>query len=146
MPWLADTNILIRFINADDPLHELVRRAIAALMARGARLCYSQQSRREFWNVCTRPLRANGLGYTIDETRQALAEVDATFSRLQDIPAGAFEWDRLVTQHQVVGRAVHDAQLVASMLVHGVTHLLTLNDADFARYSGEITVVHPRDV
>jgi hypothetical protein len=30
------------------------------------------------------------------------------------------------------------------MHVHGVTHLLTLNDKDFTRYS-DITVVHPRD-
>jgi hypothetical protein len=31
------------------------------------------------------------------------------------------------------------------MRVHGVTHLLTFNTQDFARYSG-ITAVHPRDV
>ena len=31
------------------------------------------------------------------------------------------------------------------MLVHGITHVLTFNVADFARYS-EITVVHPHDV
>jgi hypothetical protein len=30
----------------------------------------------------------------------------------------------------------HDARLVAAMIVHGVTHLLTFNGADFARYSG----------
>jgi hypothetical protein len=29
------------------------------------------------------------------------------------------------------------------MMVHGVTHLLTLNTADFTRYP-EITAVHPR--
>jgi len=33
--------------------------------------------------------------------------------------------------------------LVAAMHVHGVTHLLTLNVRDFARYPG-ITVVHPQ--
>jgi hypothetical protein len=38
---------------------------------------------------------------------------------------------------------VHDARLVAAMHVHGVTHLLTLNVRDFARYPG-ITVVHPQ--
>jgi hypothetical protein len=29
------------------------------------------------------------------------------------------------------------------MLVHGITHLLTLDEHDFGRYPG-ITVVHPR--
>lgn len=37
------------------------------------------------------------------------------------------------------------AKLVASMLVHGLTHILTFNFGDFARYS-EITAVHPDDV
>ena len=40
---------------------------------------------------------------------------------------------------------MHDARLVATMLVHGVTDLLTLNDRDFSRYVG-IRAVHPRDV
>jgi hypothetical protein len=51
-----------------------------------------------------------------------------------------------VRQYDVVGRAVHDAQLVASMLVNGITHILTLNGADFQRYVAEITVVHPREL
>jgi hypothetical protein len=40
---------------------------------------------------------------------------------------------------------MHDARLVASMRVFGVTHIRTLNDRDFARYPG-ITAVHPRAV
>lgn len=47
--------------------------------------------------------------------------------------------------HAVSGVQVYDARLVAVMKVHDVTHLLTLNDRDFARYSG-ITVVHPSQV
>lgn len=47
--------------------------------------------------------------------------------------------------HSVVGVKVHDARLVAAMHVHGLTHLLTLDDQDFARYPG-VTVVHPHDV
>lgn len=42
----------------------------------------------------------------------------------------------------VSGVRVHDARLVAAMLVHGVGHVLTLNEADFRRYDG-ITVVEP---
>ena len=52
---------------------------------------------------------------------------------------------RLVVAYSVVGVKVHDARLVAAMLVHGVTHLLTLNTNDFTRYSS-ITAVHPRTV
>jgi predicted nucleic acid-binding protein len=37
------------------------------------------------------------------------------------------------------------AYLVASMLVHGVTHILTFNVEDFQRYP-DITVVHPQNM
>src|SRR5437868_6776244 len=76
----------------------------------------------------------NGFGLTIVETLAAIHLIDATFTRLPDVAASGPEWDRIVTQRQVIGRAVHDAQLVASMIVHGITHVLTLNVPDFARY------------
>jgi predicted nucleic acid-binding protein len=47
--------------------------------------------------------------------------------------------------HSVMGVEVHDAKLVASMNVYGITHLLTFNLTDFRRYSG-ITAVSPSDV
>jgi len=40
---------------------------------------------------------------------------------------------------------VHDARLAAAMLVHGLNHILTLNQPDFARYTG-LEVVHPQAV
>ena len=46
---------------------------------------------------------------------------------------------------RVIGKNAHDARLVAAMRVHGVTHLLTFNDQDFARYTG-ITVLTPAAV
>jgi hypothetical protein len=44
--------------------------------------------------------------------------------------------------NQVTGKSGHDARLVAAMVVHGLTHLLTFNTSHFARYSG-ITVLDP---
>ena len=43
--------------------------------------------------------------------------------------------------YAVSGVNVHDARLAAAMKIHGISHLLTLNPADFARYD-HITVVH----
>jgi predicted nucleic acid-binding protein len=40
---------------------------------------------------------------------------------------------------------VYDTRLVASMHVHGITHLLTFNVSDFARFPG-ITAAHPQDI
>ncbi|MFM6282248.1 MAG: PIN domain nuclease, partial [Dolichospermum sp.] len=55
------------------------------------------------------------------------------------------EWEGLVITHSVIGINVHDAKLVAAMLVHGITHILTFNTKDFARYS-EIIAVNPTKI
>ncbi len=44
-------------------------------------------------------------------------------------------WLDLCTRHAVRGRQAHDTRLVAVMLAHGITHLVTLNAGDFERYS-----------
>ena len=38
-------------------------------------------------------------------------------------------------------RRVHDSNIVATMLVHGVSRLLTHNVGDFTRFAGLITLV-----
>lgn len=67
------------------------------------------------------------------------------FTILPDTPAVFPEWEKLVTTDKVIGKPSHDARLVAAMLAHGVTHLLTFNDVDFRRYA-EITVLAPAAV
>jgi predicted nucleic acid-binding protein len=45
----------------------------------------------------------------------------------------------------VVGKAAHDARLVAAIKVHGLAGILTFDKTGFSRYAG-IEVVHPNDV
>jgi predicted nucleic acid-binding protein len=51
-------------------------------------------------------------------------------------------WRTLVIANNVRGVQVHDAHLAATMLAHGVTRILTLNQPDFLRYAG-LEAVHP---
>jgi len=64
---------------------------------------------------------------------------------LPDSPAAYPLWRQLVVRHGVQGVQAHDARLVAWMHVHGITHVVTLNAADFARYPG-ITAWTPQDL
>jgi len=41
------------------------------------------------------------------------------------------------------GRQVHDANIVATMLTHGETELLTFNEVDFRRFGGLIQIISP---
>ena len=47
----------------------------------------------------------------------------------------------LLSQFPSGGKQVHDANIVATMLVHGVPTLPTHNTADFARFSSVIEVL-----
>jgi predicted nucleic acid-binding protein len=119
--------------------------AIATLRVRGEQLHIVPQNLIEFWNVYTRPLERNGLGHTAAEAEAEVNRLKAFFSLLPDTAAIYQEWERLVVVYAVRGVNVHDAKLVAAMLVHGLTRVLTFNISDFARYS-EITAVHPTTV
>ena len=145
MPFLADTNILLRFLEPHDPDYTIVRGAVDKLVSRGEELCYAAQNLVEFWNVCTRPAAQNGFGLSVAETDERAKIIEAELRFLPDSEHVHAEWRRLVVHYAVTGTRVHDTRLVASMLVHGVSHILTLNDRDFARYSG-ISAVHPRTV
>ena len=142
---LTDTNILLRLLEPADSEYTIVRGAVDAIFARGEELCFVSQNLVEFWNVCTRPVDKNGFGLTSAETDVRARLIESRFRFLPDSERVHDEWRRLVVEHSVVGVQVHDARLVAAMLVHDVPQLLTLNNRDFGRYSG-ISVVHPRDI
>jgi len=115
------------------------------LRAAGTVLCFTSQNLAEFWNVCTRPATQNGYGLSIAETDRRAELIESSFTLLPDTEKIHLAWRRLVVVHSVAGVKVHDARLVAAMHVHGVSHLLTLDEQDFLRYPG-ITVVHPRQL
>jgi predicted nucleic acid-binding protein len=143
---IADTGILLRLLQRTDPQHADVRRAVWTLHGRRHRLATAPQNVAEFWNVCTRPASARGgLGLTVPETDRRARVVERLFRVLADGPAAYTAWRRLVVAHGVLGVQVHDARLAGLMESHGVTLLLTLNPADFARYPG-VTALTPAAV
>lgn len=143
--YLLDTNILLRLSKRSDPRHGLVKAALDALTDRGADICCTPQNISEFWNVCTRPSDRNGFGLSISEADEALQAIERTLTVLPDNEQIYRVWRALVVRHRVSGVQVHDARLAAAMQVHGISHILTLNQPDFMRYSS-ISVVHPQDV
>jgi predicted nucleic acid-binding protein len=143
--YLFDTNIWLRAVQRESPHHALAVNALAALLARGDAIYLTAQNLIEFWSVASRPSEANGLGWPVTTVRQEVDQLLAQFPLLEETPAIFAYWRQLVTDHQITSRRVHDARLVAAMLAHGVTHLLTFNGDDFRAYD-EIAVVAPADV
>jgi predicted nucleic acid-binding protein len=139
---LVDTNILLRISRRSDPQHMLVDAALARLAGQGTTLFYAHQNIAELWNAMTRPIARNGLGLTVADADLVVQAIESGMSLLPDNEAVYREWRRIVVQYGVSGVQVHDARLAAAMYVHHVDHVLTLNVADFSRFTG-LTAVHP---
>ena len=141
---LIDTSTLLRTLQPSHPQRETVRVAIKALTARGRELHIVPQNLFELWVVATRPVAQNGLGLSITEATSELMRLKSMFPLLPDTPTIYPVWENLVIQYQVSGKPAHDARLVAAMLVHGLTTILTFDKTGFSRYDG-IEVVQPAD-
>lgn len=143
--YVIDTNILLRISRQEDPQHELIASALKQLERQGIEACFSLQNVAEFWNVCTRPAERNGYGLSISETSQRVEYIERTMAFLPDNEQVYSIWRQLVIAHNVCGVQVHDAHLAALMHAHGVTHVLTLNQPDFARFPN-LQAIHPGQI
>lgn len=62
---MVDTNVVLRLLNPADARYPAAQRAIDRAIDDGYRLCITHQIVTEFWNVATRPLSVNGLGWSV---------------------------------------------------------------------------------
>ena len=136
-----DTDVLLA---ATDEAREDHERALAALdvwPASGLVLYTSGQVLREYLVVATRPVERNGLGMA---QADAVANARALRERLTLLEEGTKVSDRLLhllEQVECAGEQVHDANIIATVLVHGVDTVVTSNIGDFARFSALVRVV-----
>jgi predicted nucleic acid-binding protein len=142
---LLDSNILLRISKSDDPHHAVIRQALHVLVGQGARLCYTSQTLGEFWNASTRPPDRNGFGLSIAETDRLAGVIERDLELLPDSREVHDRWRSLLVVHGIRGVQVHDARLAASMYVHGVGQLLTINVRDFRRFDG-LRALHPGEL
>ncbi|MGB7284424.1 MAG: PIN domain-containing protein [Candidatus Acidiferrum sp.] len=139
---LIDTNILLRIARRTDPQHQVVDAALARLAGQGTILYFTHQNIAELWNTMTRPISRNGLGLTVAEAESAVSAIELGMVLLPDGESVYREWRRIVLRYGISGVQVHDPRLAATMYIHGVSHILTLNMTDFARFDG-LTPLHP---
>jgi predicted nucleic acid-binding protein len=148
MAYLLDTGILLRLANTVDPQHEVVSLAVQRLGDRHNNFMTTTQNIAEFWNVATRPTELNGLGFTADNISTALSRtVEPLCVVTREHSLHYKELKRLLRSYQVLGKQVHDARLVASMLTWKIPTILTLNAKHFKRFEPEgIVIATPETV
>lgn len=142
---LVDTSVLIRTLQPHHSLYIPADRAIRLLPEQGRELHIVAQNLIELWTVATRPVGENGLGMPAAQAASELERIKGMFLFLPETPTIYPAWEALVIQYQVIGKAAHDARLVAAMRAHGLTAILTFDRTGFSRYPG-IEIIHPEQV
>jgi predicted nucleic acid-binding protein len=139
-PIFLDTNILIRANIRSAPEHANTLTTLQRLSRAGVELWVSQQVFREYLATVTRqqtfmtPLSPLVAARRIQYFRER-------FQVAQDNPQVLDFLLKFAAEIPMGGKQIHDANIVATMLAHHITRLLTFNPTDFVRFSRYITVL-----
>jgi len=138
---MLDTNVLLAATDEGRAEHGQALSIINEWPGQGTSLYTSGQIMREYLAVASRPADKNGLGLA---SADALANVRALRSRLGLLAEDVKVADRLLTlldQIACGGKQVHDANIVATMLAHGIGAIVTINLADFTRFAAHVELI-----
>lgn len=141
MKILIDTNVLVRSVERAHPLLRIARDALRHLYEQNHELYVATQNISEFWNVCTRPAKLNGLGNSVEATSRLISRLEGLFTVLPESMETFRQWRSLIVAHGVKGAKVHDARLAATVIAYKLDGILTFNADDFARFA--ITTLDP---
>jgi predicted nucleic acid-binding protein len=135
-----DTNVLVYGVSRGAPLHQRAVEEIRRRYQSKQDLWISRQVLREYLVTLSRAQT-----YSNPKPLRELAGDVRYFLRhflvADELPAVTEKLLELIEETETSGKQIHDANIVATMLVHGVTELLTNNPGDFTRYSGVIRVI-----
>lgn len=135
-----DTNVLIYADLASSPFHAVARRRLVDAHAAGTRLWVSRQVVREYVVAITRGQTFAKPVHPADAAASA-GKITSQFEVANDTgDVGRILMD-LVGRFDVKGKQVHDANVVATMLAHGIRRLMTHNVADFERFAQLVEIV-----
>jgi predicted nucleic acid-binding protein len=135
-----DTNVLLAATDEGRREHAPARAALDTWPGAGITLYTSGQIRREYVCVATRPVQHNGLGLALAD---AVINLRALSTRLRLLEENLRVAERLLSLLDATpcsGKQVHDANVVATMLTHGIGTLVTMNTDDFARFEDYVAV------
>ncbi len=127
-----DTNILVYLANQDSPFHSSVHQTFQEIKKEND-LWISRQVLREYAVVMTRvssvekPLPSISVVNDIKKFKKIFFVADDTTKTTEILL-------HLVQKYSVKGKAIHDANIVATMIANNIGTLFTINFGDFKRF------------
>lgn len=138
-PLFVDSNVLVYAQLSESPWHEPARQALQHAAKAQRPLWISRQVIREYAVIMSRPQTfAQPLSPSILIER--IGYLRQHFRIADDTSAVTEALLKLLKNYAIGGKQVHDANIVATMQVQGIRHLLTHNEKDFARFGDGLVV------
>jgi len=138
-PVFVDTNVLIYATRLSAAQHAAAQAALARLGGEGSMLWVSPQVLREYLAAVTRP-QATSPALAMTSAIADVRRFRSAFEVAEERPGVLDRLLDLLAVQRGAGRQVHDANIVATMLEHGIHRLLTFNTADFRRFAPIIDI------
>jgi predicted nucleic acid-binding protein len=138
---MLDTNVILSATDESRDQHRQAMLIFNNWAGSGTTLYASGQIMREYLAVATRPADKNGLGL---KQADAVANVRAFRARASLLTEDSKVADcllGLLDEIPCAGKQIHDANVVATMLVHGIEYLITMSLADFTRFGHHIRLI-----
>ncbi len=139
-----DTNVLLAATDEARADHDACLYTLHTWPQLGITLYASGQIFREYLVVATRPRSANGLDLEVADAIANIAAFTTRMTLLDETGAVHRKLIELVGDTDCRGKQIHDANVVATMLTHGIEHVATGNAADFTRFVPAVHVLTPQ--
>ncbi len=136
----VDTNVLVYSQLNGSPFQSQAQAVLQQFHASSSPIWISRQVVREYLAAMTRPGALTG---SIPFTSLAgdIQCFSTQYHIAEDNAAVTAALVQLLSAIPTGGKQIYDANIVATMLTYGVTHLLTHNIADFARFAGIVQLI-----
>jgi len=137
-----DTNVFLAATDRSRDEHSDCTALLSEVDSAGCHLACTPQVLREYLVVATRPVEANGLGLASIDARTNVRKFRNRITVLDESTRVLESLLALVEAHDLKGKRIHDANIVAAMTAHRLHVLVTSNSDDF-RHISESTILGP---
>ena len=129
-----DTNILVYLANEDSSFSDRIEKKFREIIKTyGCEIYISRQILREYAVVMTKPgIIENPL--TPEEVVLDIEKWSEIFQVLDETEETTQVLLKLIKTYNIKGKKIHDANIVATMIVNSIKNLFTLNINDFKNF------------
>lgn len=129
--FFIDTNVLLIATDDTRKQHLEVKQLFGKIIQAGFHLAFCGQVIREYLVVATRPVDVNGFGLFPGDAVHNIMEFQKLILTYDEKKTTSEFLQHLVIKYQLKGKRIHDANIVATMITHGIKYLITDNSIDF---------------